>query len=395
MRILLLMDSYRQDEAARFLRAVLQRLTPIRGLVLNSIAFEPGPLMDLLGGAGIGVRVLRPEGVRPLLHVRHAGKSLKQRTDRPDAVQVFCRWPSLRWRLLLRGLEDVPAAWYPLEADSSPLRRLLGGSLFRLPRVHWTREHRRLLAPTPEMLGLLRRFGAGEARLLPAGVDGVQIHPLSEATRQRMRLLLNVEEGSPLVAVPLHRELVDQESDWMVRLLSQLHEEEPRAIFVLVGSHAEQEPFCARLDAAGLREATRRIGPLNETLPQVFGAAELVLLPLRGGGFHLHAAEAGAAGTPVLSADAGDARFFVHEGETGLLFPPEDAPSAREAFGTLMEDGDLRWRLGQAARARALDEFEAGLTARGLLETWKELAPRPEVLPEEVLEAPAGQPPSV
>ena len=69
--------------------------------------------------------------------------------------------------------------------------------------------------------------------------------------------------------------------------------------------------------------------------------------------FGLAALEAAAAGKPVIASDTGGLRDIVVRGETGLLVPPGDREALRAALGRLVDDPDLRVRLGEAAVARA------------------------------------------
>jgi glycosyltransferase involved in cell wall biosynthesis len=47
----------------------------------------------------------------------------------------------------------------------------------------------------------------------------------------------------------------------------------------------------------------------------------------------------------------------VIDGETGLLAPPHDPAALADALGRLIDDADLRRRMGEAGRARAEREF--------------------------------------
>ena len=69
------------------------------------------------------------------------------------------------------------------------------------------------------------------------------------------------------------------------------------------------------------------------------------------------------AGLPVVATDVGSVAEAVQDGETGLLVPPDDVQALNEALHTLLDDPDLRRKLGDAGRARAL-EFSPARMAR-------------------------------
>jgi glycosyltransferase involved in cell wall biosynthesis len=110
-------------------------------------------------------------------------------------------------------------------------------------------------------------------------------------------------------------------------------------------------------------------GPLRDRFPHGLGAvphaeverllerASVVVAPCEREGFGLAAAEAMAAGRPVVAAAGGALLELVSEGETGLLVPPRDAVALRAAVERLLADPELRERLGRAARARAQERF--------------------------------------
>jgi glycosyltransferase involved in cell wall biosynthesis len=74
--------------------------------------------------------------------------------------------------------------------------------------------------------------------------------------------------------------------------------------------------------------------------------------------FGLVALEAAAAGKPVVAARIGGLPDIVVDGETGLLVAPADPEALRAALARLIDDPDLRERMGVAAGRRA-ESFSA------------------------------------
>ncbi len=73
--------------------------------------------------------------------------------------------------------------------------------------------------------------------------------------------------------------------------------------------------------------------------------------------------EAMAAGKPVVASDLGGPREIVIEGETGYLVPPDCADRLAESILSLIENPDLRLRMGRAGAARFGAHFGAGRMA--------------------------------
>ena len=110
-------------------------------------------------------------------------------------------------------------------------------------------------------------------------------------------------------------------------------------------------------------------GPLRELVPKALGAvpraevdrllerATVLAAPCEREGFGLAAAEAMAFGRPVVAAAGGGLLELVTDGETGLLVPPRDARALRAAVLRLLQDSEVRARLGETARERARARF--------------------------------------
>jgi glycosyltransferase involved in cell wall biosynthesis len=68
--------------------------------------------------------------------------------------------------------------------------------------------------------------------------------------------------------------------------------------------------------------------------------------------------EAAAMGLPTVMTDIRGGRQVVDDGITGLLVPPRDPQALAAAVAKLADNPALRQRLGLAARAKALREFD-------------------------------------
>ena len=68
--------------------------------------------------------------------------------------------------------------------------------------------------------------------------------------------------------------------------------------------------------------------------------------------------EAMACGLPVVGSSAAGIPEAVEEGRTGLLVPPDDAAALADALQRLLQDAELRRRIGAAAREEATRRFD-------------------------------------
>jgi glycosyltransferase involved in cell wall biosynthesis len=86
--------------------------------------------------------------------------------------------------------------------------------------------------------------------------------------------------------------------------------------------------------------------------------------------------EAAATGLPMVLSDIRGCREIAVDGEHGLLVPPADPAALTAAVRRLVDDPDLRFRLGRAAREKALREFDQRAVARVSRQTYAAVARR-------------------
>jgi glycosyltransferase involved in cell wall biosynthesis len=84
-----------------------------------------------------------------------------------------------------------------------------------------------------------------------------------------------------------------------------------------------------------------------------YAATDLVFVPSRRESFCRVAAEAMANGLPVVATDLPALREVLGHDSAGLFFPLEDASAAAEQLRRLVNDSDLRSRMGENGRLRA------------------------------------------
>jgi phosphatidylinositol alpha-1,6-mannosyltransferase len=119
----------------------------------------------------------------------------------------------------------------------------------------------------------------------------------------------------------------------------------------------------------------RLLGRLRDRdLPGLVAAADVFAMPCRrrwGGleqeGFGIVFLEAAACGVPQVAGDSGGAGEAVSDGETGFVVStPDDPVAVADALAVLLDDADLRARMGEAARRRAEADFSYDRLAQTL-----------------------------
>ena len=102
--------------------------------------------------------------------------------------------------------------------------------------------------------------------------------------------------------------------------------------------------------------------------------------------FGLVAVEAMASGRPVCATRVGGLQDIVVHGETGFLFDAGDGQSLAAHLARLLDDADLRQRMGEAGHKRAAEEYD-----------WKRIAERyyPPIIVELARDVSAQNRPSI
>jgi glycosyltransferase involved in cell wall biosynthesis len=119
-----------------------------------------------------------------------------------------------------------------------------------------------------------------------------------------------------------------------------------------------ESAFRVKHGGAAWLEKVRFLGFVDDDAKwRLIAQADIVVIPSRYESFGLVAVEAMMLGKPVISTIAGGIPEVVEHGVTGILIPPGDARALAEAIRRLIDDADLRARMGAAGRERYLAKF--------------------------------------
>jgi glycosyltransferase involved in cell wall biosynthesis len=203
------------------------------------------------------------------------------------------------------------------------------------------------------------------ARLLSAdyGVDSADITVAVPGNEPRAPAAGSRDSTLALLAVG---SLVRRKGyDVLVAALAELRDLPWR---LTIAGDATRDPATAQeLDAdirrRGLGERIALVGAVDDgRLGELYGAADIFVLPSRHEGYGMAFSEAIAHGLPVVGTTAGAIPETVPD-DAGLLVPPDDSDALAQALRRLIEQPGERRRLAAGARAAA-----------GLLPTWRQSA---------------------
>ena len=199
---------------------------------------------------------------------------------------------------------------------------------------------------------------------IPPGVDLGRFHPLGLAeARQRVsvplndRMILFVGRIEPLKGI-----------DTLIRAIALLEagcpNDTPCLYLSIIGGdpddpahdNAELERLKQMSADLGIENVVTFLGSKNQDeLQYYYAAANVVVVPSHYESFGMVALEAMACGTPVIASEVGGLAFLVRDGETGFHVEDQNAAALAGKLSQLIEDAELRERLGRQAHIYAQD----------------------------------------
>ncbi|MEV7086828.1 glycosyltransferase family 4 protein [Streptomyces sp. NPDC093085] len=164
----------------------------------------------------------------------------------------------------------------------------------------------------------------------------------------------------------------------LVEALAKLRTEHAGAHLVVVGKRAEDGPVAQAIERYGLEGAVEFVKGISDAeLVDLIRGAQIACVPSLYEGFSLPAAEAMATGTPLVATTGGAIPEVTGaDGESCLAVPPGDAGALAAALGRLLDDAELRARLGAAGRERVLAKFTWARAAQGTADLYREAIAR-------------------
>jgi glycosyltransferase involved in cell wall biosynthesis/uncharacterized membrane protein len=152
---------------------------------------------------------------------------------------------------------------------------------------------------------------------------------------------------------------------------------EYRATFV--GEGPARLDIATALEMQGLEHNVELL-PACDDIPNLLAWSDIFVLSSRSEGHPVSILEAMAAGLPVVATDVGGVGESVLDGQTGVLVPAGDVAALATAVERLLENAQLRRRLGDAGRARARELFDLPRFRAAHLELYQRELGRPQRL---------------
>jgi glycosyltransferase involved in cell wall biosynthesis len=346
--------------------------TPVPGLDLyrSPDPFRmpaPSEFTSLADVAEFGIMMSSGFG-EPLAYSLRLKKLLDARRDEFDIVHDDqCMGPGVL-RLYKRGWPLLETLHHPITVDRSIALDHADSFWKRVSTRRWfgfLRMQIRVVKQLPAILTVSHnskadihaQMGVALDRLtvVPVGVDHEVFRPYDDVVKKKGRLMVTTSSDVPMKGlVPL------------LEAIAKLRVERDIDLIV-IGKPQPKGRVASALDRLGLTDIVTTItGVSDEDLARLYGEAEIAIVPSLYEGFSLPAIEAMSCAVPVVATTGGALPEVVGvSGETGLLVEPNNPDALVDAIGRLLDDADLRERLGAAGRQRVIERFTWQVTAKG------------------------------
>jgi L-malate glycosyltransferase len=333
IRIVHLMSSFRGGGMEHFVLrlAAAQRR---RGHDASILAFQAGPLREHAERLSVPAQVL--SGNNTAIRVLEGGARVARL--RPDIVH----------------------AHNPTSLHYAVVGKLVSGArlvftdhrgILRVPTtVEWLLTDA-VIAVSRDTARICPAAKVTDVRVIYNGVDAA----LPKRSRDEVRAELKL--GAEVVAIQVANLLPVKAHDVLVRALARLRDEGSQLTMLIVGDGPERPSIEALARDLDLGPDRVRLLGFRSDVPDLLGASDFFALPSRMEGLPLSALEAMAQRLPVVTTKVGGIPEVVFDGEHGFLVPPDDPAALAAAMSKLANDRALRLALGEAAHARARDEF--------------------------------------
>jgi D-inositol-3-phosphate glycosyltransferase len=294
--------------------------------------------------SGIAARDLKAKWHVPIIHMFHTLGVMKQRVARlPEEIEGDYR---------LNGEREV------LESAD----RLIVATQAEQVQLQW-----------------LYQADISKTVIIPPGVDTARFYPIPKDEAKEFigvtsneKILLFVGRIEPLKGI-----------ETLISALGLMHKKELKVILLVIGGDPDENDVPINPEIARLKQICEETGVANlvtflgrrsqDSLPYYYSAAEAVVVPSHYESFGMVALEAMACGVPVVASQIGGLAFLIQDGVTGFTVPVDEPEPLAERLERLINEPDLRARLGH----------QAAETAKGY--AWEIIAKRIYQIYQEVL----------
>ncbi len=188
-----------------------------------------------------------------------------------------------------------------------------------------------------------------------------------------LRKEIGVDNNTPLIGMVANFNFEIKGHRYFIEAAERVLKEIPKAHFVLVGD-GQLRGDCGELTRSlGISGSVHFLGKRDD-VAEILAQLDVSVLCSTSEGFSNVILESMAAGKPVIATNIGGNPEMVIDRITGHLVPPADSGSLAEAIASLLNDPDMRRRMGENARRQVEERFSIPAMVKGYEHLYQNLA---------------------
>lgn len=265
------------------------------------------------------------------------------RMEKPDLIFAATPLAAVVGRLALFPDRQTPFCW--------GMRGIANVEMLKTPQVRFLSLLGNNLCYVPNSFAMQKRlleFGVSESAIrvicngIPELPESATVMPKAKHhTPLRLGCVARFSPGKD------HKSLLDA--------LAKLPRE-PQWECILYGSGSCESKLRAQATALGIADRVVFAGWIPDALA-ILGELDIFVLSSLAEGFSNSIAEAQMHAVPVVTTDASGCAEIVVDGETGFVVPLRDVPAMADRLQQLLDNRELRIKMGEAAFKRSRELF--------------------------------------
>jgi len=188
-------------------------------------------------------------------------------------------------------------------------------------------------------------------------VDIDQVQELVEKGKQEnLRRQLNLDEGTVIGCIARLR--CEKGQSFLIDALAEILKDLPSVRLVIIGEGPDRSALLDQADQLNISNSIVWLGPMShsETMRHL-AVMDVLAVPSLFEGFGLVAAEAMAAGIPVVASQTDGLTEVIDQGRTGLLFEPGNCKEMTDALVYMLESKNRQREYGESGKERVRELF--------------------------------------
>jgi glycosyltransferase involved in cell wall biosynthesis len=206
------------------------------------------------------------------------------------------------------------------------------------------------------------------------------LQPISEKLKRTFRLKYGIKEDA-IVLVTIARLFMLKGHDYIIESAKTLSKQYQNAVWLFVGDGNLSEYYKNQVGSLGLADRIKFTGLMPpHQIPLAIASSDILVHCSLREGLARTLPQAMLCGRPAVSFDIDGAREVVNE-NTGRLIEPKNVEQLTKACAELLENTELRKKLGKAGRESAREKFAPEKMVDTIETVYRKLLEQTRILP--------------